>query len=577
MTDRTIIEIPLELLHDSPFNPPDRAGLRIDEMAATIRSAGGILSALLVRPRTGEEVEGGYEVVFGHRRKYGALEVGLATAPCEVRALTDAEARELQAIENVQRENLKALEEATQYQGMVDGGKSANEVAAAIGKSRSHVYGRLRLLDLCPQVLEALKSGEVKGEVALLIARVGDQKMQAKALQVIRNHNDNIEDGGAKSYRRIRELLNEKFTLLLDKAIFPIASATLVPSAGSCTDCRKRTGNAPEFDDVAAEKSNAEKEHEEERLRRELEEAEQSGDDDKAAKLYDQLNELQSSGFVRMRHVGGNVCTDFDCFEDKVKAHLKAEARRLESEGTTVVTGGKARQAINARGELAEGFIPAGKVDLAKAKADVKPVTILNPRDGSTVQAYRAEDLQAAGVKVKVPKAKANPSGGTASGNWERERERQALAAQHEQAARAALFKAVRAAAHDEPRSAFDLRLVARAMVDRLPRDDRAVVLDQYVMDIDAMRTAIENMDPADLGRLLLDCAMAENVACDQWNHQHLQPEGLKLAAQHYGVDIDAARTSVQTSAAEAATAPVAKKAGKGHKATTTTKQAELI
>lgn len=78
---------PLDLLHDSPFNPPDRATLRIDEMAATIRSAGGILSALLVRPRTDAGAEGGYEVVFGHRRLYGAIEVGLATVPCEVRAL----------------------------------------------------------------------------------------------------------------------------------------------------------------------------------------------------------------------------------------------------------------------------------------------------------------------------------------------------------------------------------------------------------------------------------------------------------------------------------------------------------
>lgn len=563
MTTRAITEIPLEQLHDSPFNPPDRATLNIAELAASIKAEGRVHSPLLVRPCIGEE--DGFEIVFGHRRRYAAEAAGLATVPCEVRAMSNAEARAAQAAENVQRENLKALEEAEQYQAMIDGDNlSANDVAARIGKSRSHVYGRLRLLSLCPQVRDALKSGEIQSEVALYVARVGDEKMQAAALQAIRAHNVDMKDGGTKSTRRIRELLNEKFSLDLGQAIFSITSAELVPSAGSCTDCRKRTGNAPEFDDVTAEKTSEECDQEEARLQAEISKLEKAGEGEKADALYEDMQALVERSYAadRLRHRGANVCTDPACFEAKKKAHLKAEATRLQAEGATVIAGGKARQAVNARGELAEGFIPADKVDLAKAKKDVKPVTIQNPRDGTTVQAYLAEDLQAAGVKVKAPKAK-RPSGGYNAEHHERERLRRVQGAEAEGDARLAVFKAVRAAAHDQPRGEFDLGMVARAMVDRLPHDDLSVLLHLYAMGtIDVLRDAIETMEPADLGRLLLDCAMAEDVACDQWNYDRTQPAALLAAAAHYGVDIEAARASVQTPAPAEAT-PTKGKRGK--------------
>lgn len=564
MTDRTITEIPLDELHDSPWNPPNRATLAIADLAASIQAEGRVHSPLLVRPRTA----GGFEIIFGHRRRHAAEAAGLATVPCEVRAMSDAEARSAQAAENVQRENLKALEEAEAYQAMIDGDNlTADDVAKAIGKSRSHVYGRLRLLSLGHQVREALKSGEVQGEVALLIARVGDEKMQAKALTAIRNIGAELGDGGRKSYRRIRELLNEKFTLDLATAIFPIEAEMLVPSAGNCITCRKRTGNAPEFADVAGIKSAEEIDAEEARLEREIEAAHQADDDEKAEALYKQSTELRDWR-ERVRHGGPMVCTDPDCFEAKKKAHLKAEAARLAAEGATVIAGGKARAAVNAQGELADGFIPADKVDLAKAKTDVKPVVIQDPRGGRTIEAYRAEDLAAAGVKVKAPKAK------KASGHdphaWERERQRKREAAEHEQKARVAILQAVRAAAAEAPRGEFDLRLVARAMVARLEHDNRSVLHEVYGFKshVDLVET-IDGMDPGALGRLLLDCALVEDVACDPWSLDR-QPKALLQAAGHYGIDTDAVRQSVaepvQTPATEPA--PVAK-GKKGRKAET--------
>lgn len=543
MNDRTIIEISIDDLYDSPFNAPNRATLAIDELAANIKAEGRVHSALLVRPRVfiegvrrgdterdqGDE-QRGYEIVFGHRRRYAAESAGLATVPCEVRAMTDDDARSAQASENVQRENLKALEEAEQYQAMIDSNDvTANDLAARIGKSRSHVYGRLRLLDLCPQVRAALTAGEVKGEVALLIARVGDEKMQAKALHAIRAHNAEIEDGGAKSFRRIRELLNEKFTLDLAKAIFPIEAEMLVPSAGNCTTCRKRTGNAPEFADVAA------------------------------------------SDRGHVRHGGAMVCTDPDCFEAKKKAHLKAEAARLQSEGAIVIAGGKARQAINAHGELGEGYVAAAKLDLAKAKTEVEPITIQNPRDGTTVQAYRAEDLQAAGVKVEPKaikvKSKAKQAPGYDPQAYARERQQQEEKARHEERARRAILAAVRARAAEAPRSEFDLRLVARAALDRLHHADLSLVVDLHGhRTVKAMRAAIETMDADACGRLLIDCALVVNVSVGGAWALNEKPEALLAAAGYYGIDTDAVRQAVQTPAPEADVAAPKAKPKKGAK-----------
>ena len=546
---RAIVQLPFDQLHDSPFNPPERATLAIDELAASIRAEGRVHQPLLVRPAPA----GGCEIVFGHRRRYAAQAAGLASVPCEVREMSDAEVRSAQAAENVQRENLRALQEAEQYQAMMQlDGLSANDVAARIGKSRSHVYGRLRLLDLCPQVRQALYAGEVQSEVALLIARVGGEKMQAKALHAIRNIGGDIRDGGARSYRRIRELLNEKFTLQLDKAIFPIASAELLPSAGSCTTCGKRTGNAPEYDDITAELSSEQREQEEDRLQGELDKAIDAGDDARAEQLSSQLSGLHSSGYVRIRHTGGNVCTDPDCFEAKKRAHLKAEAARLQSEGATVITGGKARQAVNAQGELAADYVAADKVDLAKAKQPVQLVLIQNPRDGATVQAYRAEDLRAAGVKLKLPKARHAERHDPQA--WERENKRKQQAAEAEAPARRGLLAAVRQhLAHDH----FELRLIARYCIDQLEHADLQVLLELYqARSLDTLRQCIDHLSPDACARLMLDCVLVVNCGGDDhWSMQQ-QPEALLAAAAHYGVDIDAARRAGQPDAAAQTPAP---------------------
>lgn len=106
----TITQISLQDLHESPFNPR-KTFTAIDELAASIKAEGRVLQPLLVRPivpplfnagaDTQPEAVAGFEIVFGHRRFRGAAVAGLASVPCMVRAMTDAEARSAQIAENL--------------------------------------------------------------------------------------------------------------------------------------------------------------------------------------------------------------------------------------------------------------------------------------------------------------------------------------------------------------------------------------------------------------------------------------------------------------------------------------------
>lgn len=553
MSDRTIVEIPFDQLHDSPFNPKARATLAIDELAANIKAEGRVHEALLVRPRIfidgvrrgdanadPDDTQDGFEIVFGHRRRYAAEVAGLATVPCEVRAMSDAEARSAQAAENLQREGLKALEEAAAYQAMIDkDGLTPNEVAEAIGKSRSHVYGRLRLLDLCDEVRSALTAGEVQAEVALLIARVGGAKLQGKALGYIRGKYWDLEDGGAKSYRQIRYLLNERFTLQLNKALFDPADAALLVDAGACTDCPKRSGNAPEFDDVVGPETNP-------------------------------LRPGYHGGGQRdVPHGGTEVCTDPDCFDAKKRAHLKRKAGELEAAGKTVIDGAKARLAIGADGQVKGAYVPLAEVkaELKQVAGDKKPdvVTIQDPRTGKTVQAVKREDLKAAGVKVAEPKPQRQQH------DWEAERkkreeeyQRNLIKAKGETRIRIEILQAVRQAMAAVERSQYDMHLLAGYVLDATPYDQRELLAAVHgAKGFDELRKTVGQLDMQACALLMLDCALLDRVNVGA-NELRTKPVALLEAATHYGVDVEAIRARAQTPATPEVPAAKAKaKAGK--------------
>lgn len=540
MTTETITQIPLDQLHESPFNHR-QVFTGLDELAANIKAEGRIHEPLLVRPRLTnplrDDVQDGWEIVFGHRRYRAAELAGLATVPCMVRAMTEAEARSAQAAENLQRENVNALEEAQAYQDMIDrDGLSKEQVAARVGKSRSHVYGRLTLLGALPEIRQALLSGAIGSDVALLVARLRTPKLQTQALAAVRadtSSSARLDDGGKRSYRHIRDFLAERYTLSIKDSIFEPADETLLPAAGACSACPKRAGNAPEYDDLASPSRDSEHRH-------------------------------------HYKQGGANVCTDPDCWAAKKTAHLARQAAALQAEGNVVITGNKARQSLGARGEVKGAYI-----ELDKVKATLKklPQTASAPtvvqiqcqRTGQLVKAVARADLVAAGAM------KADDTS-TASSSAEKQRaahQRQAVEDQaklkRENARRMALLMHVRQVAAQRPRDEFDLRLVAAAALAGVQYDDRFVVAQIHgAEDVEALKRSIDTMGVDQLTALVMDCALVDNVQCTHFYDLRAQPQPLLVLAQHYGVNAQAVMDASEAPAPTPSTAGAsAKKAEK--------------
>lgn len=187
-------EIPIELIHRNPDQP--RQHFREEEiqtLADSIRDK-GVLQPILVRPSP--RTPGEYEIVAGERRWRAGQRVGLGVIPALIRTLDDERALEISIVENVQREDLNAMEEAQAYRALMQRfGHTQDQAAAAVGKSRSHVANTVRLLALPESVQQhviqgrltagharALLSAENPGQVAELVVDRQLSVREAEAL-----------------------------------------------------------------------------------------------------------------------------------------------------------------------------------------------------------------------------------------------------------------------------------------------------------------------------------------------------------------------------------------------------------
>jgi ParB family chromosome partitioning protein len=162
--------VPLDLLEPNPFQPRssiDPAAL--EELTQSIRLR-GVLQPLLVRPRPGTADR--YQIVAGERRWRAASAAGLHEVPALVHEMTDTEAAAVALVENLQRQDLNAMDEAEGYDRLITQFEFTQEaLGQAVGKSRSHVANTLRLLNLPPAVKEALRKGEISaGHARALLA-----------------------------------------------------------------------------------------------------------------------------------------------------------------------------------------------------------------------------------------------------------------------------------------------------------------------------------------------------------------------------------------------------------------------
>jgi ParB family transcriptional regulator, chromosome partitioning protein len=170
-------------VRSSPLNPrKDFRDEELAELSESIRTK-GLVQPIIVRPST--SAIGEFEIVAGERRWRAAVKAGIHTVPVIVRDLTDKEVLELAIIENVQRQDLNAIEEAAGYRDLVERFEySQDQLSEIIGKSRSHVANTLRLLKLPAGVQALVQQGALTaGHARALIGRDDAETLAARIVE----------------------------------------------------------------------------------------------------------------------------------------------------------------------------------------------------------------------------------------------------------------------------------------------------------------------------------------------------------------------------------------------------------
>lgn len=496
------------LLHPSPTNPRktfDKKGL--EELADSVRNE-GVLAPLLVRPD--RRHRGGYEVIAGERRLRAAKLAGLASLPCVVRDLTDAQVELHQAIEWVQHQDLHPLEEAEAYEGLAKRhGMSAEDIAAKVSKSASYIRGRMKLCALSEKARAWFLKGLLTPTTALLVARIPVPSLQDKAVEQMVGH-----DGNPLHATEAAALLRRNYMLRLDLARFPTGDAQLVPAAGACGPCPKRSGNQPElFGDVKAQ----------------------------------------------------DTCTDPDCFAGKKAAHVARVRAEAEARGQKVITG-KAAEKIKPYEHSEPGKdwieLDARCYDDHKlrtyreliGKEAPLPALLEKVSTGEFTEIVPRKDVAAALEAKGI---------GRAGGGYAAVKANEAKV-KLERSIRWAIFEAIRAAplALGQP----DLALVAAQFFGRALDDSRKRIAKLYGWEKNQKQdAAIAALNPEQLARLLMDLALVGETHV--MAHSTAKPEALAAAAERAGVD--AAKIRAGMVAAARAEAKRAQKTAGGKKGRT--------
>lgn len=358
------------------------------ELEASVR-VHGVLQPVLVRPK-GK----GYELVAGERRWRAATTVKAAKIPAIIRTLTDSQVLEIQVIENLQRQDLHPLEEAEGYEALLKARPDLDvqDIADKVGKSKGYVYARMKLCALGKEGRKAFYDEKLSPSVALLIARVPAQ-LQGEALKAVLEGDMRDDPDQPPTFVEASRIIHEDFMLRLDQAPFPTADAELVPKAGSCAACPKRTGNEPLL-----------------------------------------FSEVKSK----------DVCTDPVCFRSKVDALFERTKAEAEASGRKVLSDAEAKKVFPHANSHSRGGISvahgSGYVDLVDdhpadrdyyggtrrtwqkllGKSAEQIVVLAKDPEGKVRQLIKQSEaaalLRKKGVKVERPKAVSSTNA-----RWKRE------------------------------------------------------------------------------------------------------------------------------------------------------------
>jgi len=239
----------IDTIHESTTNPRksfDEA--KLYELAESIKH-NGMIQPITVRPNNK-----GFEIVAGARRFRAAQLAELFSVPSRIVEIDDAQALEWQLVENSQRVDVHPYEEAQGFQRLLD--IPGYDVAALVeksGKSASHIYARLSLLQLIPEVAEAFTQERIAASHANLIARLPQESQAAAFAQCWRKDWNDSEAHLLPSKFLSAWIQNNLYLALVD-APFDREDATLNPAAGACTTCPRRSGyNTALFSDVLSD------------------------------------------------------------------------------------------------------------------------------------------------------------------------------------------------------------------------------------------------------------------------------------------------------------------------------------
>ena len=211
--DRGVLEVALDRLAPNPDQPRTTFDDgQLAELAASI-AVHGVLQPVIVR----ELADGGYQLVAGERRTRAARLAGLTSVPAVVRDPgADESSLEIALIENLQREDLNAVETALAYRELIERfGMTHEAVARQVGKSRVAVSNSLRLLDLAPETRAAIADGRITEGHGRALAAISVAELQRAVLQVV------LERG--LSVRQTEELVRRKRDEAPDRRARPLS------------------------------------------------------------------------------------------------------------------------------------------------------------------------------------------------------------------------------------------------------------------------------------------------------------------------------------------------------------------
>lgn len=518
-------DIPIECIEASKTNPRKIfATDKLDDLAASIKEH-GVAQPILVRPiRTDGTGITWFEIVAGERRWRASKLAGKDTVPAIVRNLSDIAALEIQVIENLQRQDLHPLEEAEGYEVLMkEANYSSETMAEKVGKSKAYVYASLKLCALVAKVRKLFYDGLLTKSTALLVARIPVTALQEKAAKEITSGYN-----GVMSTRNAFVHIEHNYMLHLKKANFKPSDADLIPAAGSCSACPKRTGNQPE--------------------------------------IYSDVN--------------ADVCTDPGCYKSKVDAHVIKIKQLAAAKGQTVISGAEAKKVMphSYSNGLGGGYVDLDVINQNDekrrtyrqliAKSDV-PIALLESPHGPDIK----EVVRVADIKNLLKEKGVSISSSAGQANAERDREREQEAkAKVERAYRTELFTQIHHASLMMNLVDEDLRQLAKILVNNLPGGTIPTKLVyslhgwgddtfSYPNRDEKTKAVFDALSPGELNQVIRDCMLSHDLHVNVYTSFSDRDELNRLLAMAARTKIDAKAIKKQFTEEAKAKADLKKKA----------------